>query len=424
MFRLAVAIFAVQAGFHGFTASLPLALYRAGLPDAQIGVIVGIASVVQVPAALVAGALIDRFGGLRLFWVGAAAYLAGALVLLVPGVEPGGSALPFLAARVLQGIGIASVIPSALSLVSGLVPHTRQGFGLAFIGSAHNLTMGIMPPISLAILGAGTSLHPVALTVVAAVLVGAALSVGLPARGQLAADVVAPEGRVHRRFGLSYRTAWTLPLLMSILFVAHWGVVVAYLPQRAELAGASVGPFFAADALAIIALRVPTGWLADRVAPRRLVLAGLFVTLVSLLLLLPRPTTTLLILAGIGTGAGGGLIVSPLLLELSRRSSDADRGSAFALFSVAFALALALGSVGGAPIVALGGFEPAMVAGIAGVVGAGLVALVDPSMRGTAPVPRVEGAAALAGPAADGPGIIEVPQAGHAGATGPTGSVR
>ena len=39
--RLAFTLFAVQAGFHGFTASLPVALTRAGVPDPEIGLIVG-----------------------------------------------------------------------------------------------------------------------------------------------------------------------------------------------------------------------------------------------------------------------------------------------------------------------------------------------------------------------------------------------
>ena len=61
--RLALALFALQAGFHGFTASLPVALSRAGVPDPQIGLIVGVAALVQVPAAFLAGVIVDRLGG-------------------------------------------------------------------------------------------------------------------------------------------------------------------------------------------------------------------------------------------------------------------------------------------------------------------------------------------------------------------------
>jgi hypothetical protein len=54
-----------------------------------------------------------------------------------------------------------------------------------------------------------------------------------------------------------------------------------------------------------------------------------------------------------------------VLVELSRRSTDADRGSAFALFSGGLATAMSLGSVGGAPLVALFGLSAALVVGIA-----------------------------------------------------------
>ena len=60
---------------------------QAGLPDPEIGLIVGVASVVQVPAAFFAGGLIDRFGGARVLLLGSLAYLAGAIVLALPLAE-------------------------------------------------------------------------------------------------------------------------------------------------------------------------------------------------------------------------------------------------------------------------------------------------------------------------------------------------
>jgi len=408
--RLALALFAAQAGFHGFTASLPVALARAGFPNAEIGFIVGTAAVVQMPAALVAGMAIDRLGGLRLFFVGTIAYATGALVLLASGVERETATGVLLAARMLQGVGIAAVIPSALSLVPALVTRERQGFGLAFMGSAHNLTMGILPPLSLAILAA-SSMRGVALFVLGAIGLAMALAVGIRKRlvAEPAADLAGGSGSSARRFGFVYSSAWTSPLVLTVLFAAHWGVIVAYLPQRAEAVGADIGLFFAADAFAIFASRVPTGWLADRVPTRWLLLVGIALTLASLAFLLPQPSTALLVVAGVGTGIGGGFIVSPLLLEFARRSGPADRGSAFALFSVAFAAALSLGSIGGAPIVTLGGFEPALLAGMAALGAAGLLTMLDPSLR----VSRQAAAhhEALVGPAVDSPGMVEVPPA-------------
>ena len=75
MLRLAFAVFAVQAGFHAFTATLPVALAQAGVPDPQIGLIVGTAALVQIPAAFLTGIVVDRVGGVRAFTAGGLAYI-------------------------------------------------------------------------------------------------------------------------------------------------------------------------------------------------------------------------------------------------------------------------------------------------------------------------------------------------------------
>ena len=419
MLRLAFALFAVQAGFHGFTASLPLALHAVGIPDPEIGLVVGTAALVQVPAAFLGGPLVDRFGGLRLFAVGAAAYVAAALILLLPGVEPRGSLVPFAIARMLQGVGIAAVLPSALSLVPRLVRPARHGFGLAFVGSAHNLTLVALPPLSIWILAA-TSLQGVAVAVIGFVLVGLALVQRLPfmpaepSETSVAGGAAQPGRAIEpgpaaqagrevepgRRRGLTfvYRRSWTTLLVLVLLYVAHWGTIVAYLPQRAAAAGADIGLFFAADGIAIFLLRVPSGWLADRVRGRWLVFAGLALTFMALVLLLVPPTTPILVASGLAGGAGGGLLLTPILLELSRRSTDADRGSAFSLFSGALAGAMVLGSIGGAPVVATAGFEAAISAGIVGLVLAGVVALFDGGLArrpGVRSAPRTAALSAL-----------------------------
>jgi MFS family permease len=372
--RLAIALFVVQAGLHGYTASLPVALAGSGVPDPVIGVIVGIAPLVQIPAALVAGMFVDRFGGPRLFMVGASAYLAASTILLLPGVSPDASLWPYAVSRVGQGMGSAIVLPAALSMVPRLVAVGRQGFGLAIVGSAHNLTQVVLPPLSLAVLAA-SSLAGVAATVIGLVLAGMALvgvrPLPLRARETRAGDASSP------RLRFVYRRAWTTPIVVILLYVAHWGVVIAYLPQRAHAAGADIGLFFVADALAVLLSRIPTGWLADRMPSRLLVLAGLAMTAIAIALLVLPPTTPLLVIAGILTGGGAGLVITPLLVELSRRSDDDDRGTAFSLFSAALAAALVIGSIGGAPLVAIAGFEAALAGTLLGLGLAAVAAIAD-----------------------------------------------
>jgi MFS family permease len=376
--RISLALFLVQAGFHGYTASMPLALARAGRLDPEIGFIVGVAALIQIPAALVAGALIDRLGGLRLFVLGGVAYLGASLLILLPGLDPAVSTVPFVGARLLQGIGFGIALPAGLSVVPRLVPVMRQGVALAIAGSAHNLTLVLLPPLSIIVLDR-YGLQGLALVVCGLVLAALAVTVARPLRPRPA--VVDDINDARRRFGFAYRGGWSAPLAITVLFAAHWGVVIAYLPQRAEAAGADIGLFFAADGLAVLAARLPAGWLADRTPPIRPVLAGIALTLAGVLLLLPTPTTPMLMLAGSLTGGGAALIVTPLIVAISRRSTDADRGSAFALFSASFALALAVGSVGSAPFIESAGFERMLLLA-AGAVGlAALVALADGGLR-------------------------------------------
>jgi MFS family permease len=353
------------------------------MPDPEIGLIVGIAALVQIPAAFVAGIVVDRLGGIRAFVAAGVAYLIGCSILLAPGVEPGGPSWPFMLARVFQGMGIAASLPAALSLVPRLVEPARRGFSLAFVGSAHNLTIVVVPPLSLAVLAA-TSLHGVALMTASIVVAGLVLFLAAPfpfrAGDPDEAGAAGPIKVARRRLGFAYRGSWGPLIAIDLLFITHWGVVTAFLPQRAEAAGADVGLFFVADGVVVLLSRVPTGYLVDRVRPVVPILLGLLSTSGAILLLATPPATPLLVAAGCLTGLGGAFVITPLLVEMARRSADADRGSAFSLLSAANATALAIGSIGGAVVVAASGFEAAILSTLIAMAGGAIVASRDPAL--------------------------------------------
>ncbi len=395
MLRLALALAFAQSGFHGFVASLPLAMLAAGRSDAEIGALMGFAAVVNIPAALVSGGLIDRFGARRVFIAGAGAFSVGSVLLATGLVTAGGPSASLLAVRALQGIGLAAVLPAGLSLVPLLVSPARLGTALGLAGMGANVSLALAPPVSLAILSAA-SLPAVAGVFFVTVLAGALLiwSVRPRERGEgeeppaddRTARARSPESRGLRTLWPTWRGSWTAPVAIALLFLVHWGVVVGYLPQRAAVAGADIGPFFTGDALALLALRVPSGYLAGRLGSLRLILAGLLVTTAAVALLLVPPTTFLLFIAGIGGGAGAALVLPPLMLEFSNRSSEADRGSAFALFTVSFSVGIAIGSLGMAPLIDRIGFENALLIGMSCLVAAAGVALVDRRLRQAAPL--------------------------------------
>ncbi|HUR15888.1 MAG TPA: MFS transporter, partial [Candidatus Limnocylindrales bacterium] len=381
--RLSVTIFLIQAGFHAFTVSIPLALDRAGRPDADIGAIVGLAALVQIPAALVGGVLIDRFGSMKLILVGGLSYIAATVFLILPGLAPETSTLEFIAARILQGLGFGMVMPAALSFVPRLVPVAKRGIALAMASTSHNLTLVFVPPMSVIVLD-GAGLTGVALfagvAVTAALVIAFARPFGARESGE-----DAEHHQARRLLGFAFRRAWVMPLAIIGLFDIHWGVVTAYLPQRAEAADADIGLFFAADGLLVLLTRMPAGWLADRAPSSWQIIAGVVATFVGIALILPAPTTPILILSGALTGAGAALIIVPINLALTRRSNDADRGSAFALFSAIFAAGIALGSIGTAPLIDVVGYEVLLGASLVALIAAIGVTLLDRDL-GSVPV--------------------------------------
>jgi MFS family permease len=391
--RLSIALVFNQAGFYAFVASLPLAMVAVGRGDAEIGAIMGSAAVFSIVAALLGGGLIDRYGGRRVFLGSTVCYSAAAILLAAGVVTPGGPVAGLLVVRLLQGVGLAVGMASILSVVPALVEERHVPTSLAFVGMASNLSLALVPPLSLVVLQQASLTAVAAATVVACVAAGVLVARGGDVRrasdpGQTLA-AAAPADRTvvrHARamrdlFRPKWRPAWGAPLAIGFLFLAHWGVVTGYLPQRAQAAGADVGLFFTGDALALLALRVPSGYVAGRFGSRWLLLGGLAVTGVALALLMQPPTTPLMIVAGIGTGAGAALIVPTIWLELSQRSDETDRGSAFALFSVIYAMSVAAGSIGVSPFIEQVGFQVALGAGIAAFAVAAVIVLVDRSLR-------------------------------------------
>lgn len=370
MLRLAGSLGLAQVGFHAWIATLPVAMASVGRPDAEIGAVVGSAAVFNLVAALGAGGLIDRFGGRAVYLGGTLFLVAGAVPFALGLVDASSSFAQLVALRMLQGVGLAAVLPAVMTLVPGQVSRASLPTAVAVVGVAGSISLAFTPAVSLVLLEGG-GLAAVGVLVCASVAAGAALMWTIR---DVEHDALQKAPTSVRP---AWRPTWAAPLVTIVLYMTHWGVVTAYLPQRAIHAGADIGLFFMADALGLLVLRVPAGWLAGRVGSRPLLMAGLGVTAVALVLLFGSVTTPMLIVAGLLTGAGSALIVPVVQLELALRSDAHDRGSAFALFTVAFGAGISLGSLAVAPVYDTIGFEGALAGGLVAVVIASLVTLSD-----------------------------------------------
>jgi MFS family permease len=325
----------------------------------MVGFLVGVASVVQLLATILVGPFLDRRGARLAMRLGALSYLGAAVLLLVSNWFAA-----ILAARVLQGIGIALFLPSIFSLVPTLVGRNRRGTALGLIGAFNNVALAAAPPLGLLLLGIGPPILFGAAVLAAAIAIAVSwllrVGLGTPTSGPL----------------LKYRGSWTPLYLITFLCVVYWGVVSAFLPIEVPAKQvANVGWFFTADALAVMASRVPFGYLADRFGARWLLVIGALSTAIAIGILMTPASFLSLVLAGIATGLSAALLLPPILLELTKRSTESDRGTAMALYNTSFAGAVGTGSLGGALLVPRLGFHTALTVSLISSLAAAPVAL-------------------------------------------------
>jgi MFS family permease len=329
----------------------PLSLYlRAlGAPADRIGLEVGASGVLATVCTLGVGPLINRWGPKPLLLMGMGAYLLAAVGMFAIPSEAAATCF-----RALQGVGAALVLPSGLTLVPRLIP-MRPGAAIGAVGSIYTLATAIGPPLGLWLYG-----H------------GGRSSLFLPAAGCAAAGLglcallprVGASGTRSRGFG--YERRWTRELVANALCNAYFGGIAAYLPLvLAHPSAPNAGIFFTADALGVLLLRAPTGMLVDRSGPRMAEVIGVAMTLAGIgALFLPDSTLTLIV-AGAGTGTGAGLFLSAVLVSLTQRSGEHNRGTAMALGSASFNVGLFAGGALSGLLVGPGGFDAVLALGLA-----------------------------------------------------------
>ena len=89
---------------------------------------------------MTAAAVGDRFGRRRVFAVGLGVFAAGSAACAL---APGAGAL--IAARAVQGVGAAMVMPLALALLNAAVPAERRGWAMGIFGSVTALGVVVGP---------------------------------------------------------------------------------------------------------------------------------------------------------------------------------------------------------------------------------------------------------------------------------------
>ncbi|MFP4147980.1 MAG: MFS transporter [Nitriliruptoraceae bacterium] len=336
-----------------------------GAGAAGIGLAVGAYSAANLPANIVGGILVDRYGRRRITIIG---LLAAAIT--VAAYAAATSVGVFLLVRLLHGVAGGILVPAVFAAAGDRARRGAEGraFGRlgAVIGSA-----AVIAPATAGVVRQAIGTEAVFLGVAALLLLGAVIAaVAVTDAPEVARHATGDRrARPQAMRALLRLAPIRRALLGTVSLTAAVGVLAGFLPGTAEALGApasAVGGLFTAYAIVAAGLMLsPVAGRVDRSGADGPLALGLATLGVSLLLLSVAPNLAVAVAGSALFGAGYGLIFPAVTAATSASSTAETRGRAFGLFNVAFSVGLALGPplVGGlaAAVPALDPFVPTAV---------------------------------------------------------------
>jgi MFS transporter, DHA1 family, multidrug resistance protein len=333
LFLSFVDVFALLPTVAPFVASL-------GGGPAFVGLAVGAYSAANLPANVVGGVLVDRFGRRRITLLGLA--LAALAVAAYPlATTPTAVVLARLLHGTAGGILVPAVFAAAGDRSAARGAGRTMGRMGALIGAA-----AVVAPAGAGILRQASGTTAVFLTV------AALLGVGFVIALLFIEDAVVVRPRRSAAGGKVVRELLQVPALRrayaaTAALTVSVGVLAGFLPGTAEALGAApsvVGMLFTIYAVVAAGVMLsPLSGRVDREGADRLAGTGLVLLAVALATFAWAPSVAVAALASAIFGAGYGMVFPAVTGATSIAATDATRGRAFGLFNAAFSVGIAVG---------------------------------------------------------------------------------
>ena len=319
------------AGFYTLLVPLPRYLEQIGLPDWQIGLILGAFGVASLVWRMVAGVGVDRWGSRRVMLLGAGALTFGAAC--VPLTD---SPALLFALRLIQAAGYVAFTTAGTALIIQLTPEEERGRRLAIFGAAANVSITLAPAAATALLVV-VPLEVGFWATAALALLGGALAAMIAAPPRAAGPV--RDWRNGWRFP---RVLW-LPMFTAGLFGAGFAAFFLFAPILSERREVAPGLLYTVYGISIIATRIVSSRWLDRVSTRQVLLLSSAILGAGLALATVAATPVTLGLAALLIASGGGLF-HPVLIAHHAKLLPGEPGQATAGFYLGFDLGIGLGS--------------------------------------------------------------------------------
>src|SRR5487761_316522 len=344
LYGIVAAVFVSGTGIGSLLPILPLFLRERGASYAFVGLTVGAALAAQAVGQWPAGWLAERIGRKEMMVVGLLVAAAASLLFLLP--------LPIgwlVGVRFLQGLGFAAAAPAEIAAVADVVAPEELGRAYGWVSAARQSGIIVGPAIG-----------------------GALAAAALVAALTLPHSVRRPGGQVSiarvfkgsTRVGVALRAVVTMTIGLGLL-IGIYDVIWSLYMRQIGASDIIIGLSFTFFALPLVAATPFAGWASDRWDRRWLAFTS--VALGSLMAVIYPFVNIIPVVIGVGVvEAALWAFTEPSMNSFLMEAVRDRRGEAQGVVGTAQSGSMAIGSLLGGSLFALGLGVPFFVAAAVG----------------------------------------------------------
>ena len=334
--------------FQLLLVSMPLYVVYLGGDAATAGLVTGLFTLTAMLVRPLTGWALDAYGRRNLWLLGIFTCL-----VLVLAQQWAATLVALIALRMVNGLGFGVATTAGGTIAADLVPKSRLGEGMGFVGVTMGIPLAIAPPLGLWLAGRGEYTD---IFWLGALFTAISLALAAMLRGPAEPREITPV-----RSGLSSmfeRTA-LYPSALMFLLISSFGLILALLALYGKERGlGSVGIWFTVYAVVLTLARSLGGRLSDRIGYRQTAVAGFVFAGAGLVAIAMSHDLPILLASAVLYGIGYGTTQPSLQAMVVSRAPAGRVGAATAVLFFSYDLGTTIGSVGGgllAGVIGMGG---------------------------------------------------------------------
>jgi len=323
-------VFFLFTAFYMLYSTLPLFIKHIGGNEGHVGLSMGIFMLSAVIFRPIIGGLLDRFGRRMFIILGISLF---ALSMYIYNWVNGIAAL--LCLRMLHGISWAISTTAILTMAADIVPNTRYGEGIGWIGTAMTLAMAIAPMLGVWIVE-NLSYHALFLSAAVLSIIALLLKFNLKVPFQPQAD--------KRKIEFFEKSALSAVVSVIFLFISY-SSITTFVSLFADSIKVNSGLFFLVYSTALFLSRPSAGKLSDKYGETLVIIPSLLMAALALIVLSLSTGLSGMLISAMLYGLGFGSSQTVLQATIVRSVPPDRRGIANASFSTATDIGIGLGSI-------------------------------------------------------------------------------